>query len=269
MKSEDSFAKICDEVAARYDSVRRSIHDYLDKNEPRGEGRGLLRCEIPVSVQRMKNIDRKVEETLQRTIMSLLGIGTPVCWFNEFAVCAGVIGGPRKSVDLVHVSVDRSNWDFIELKEWAAEDEPEAVAEQIQNYFFALSSLVERAVSPYERCRPRSVRLWIMAPQAHFNRYGGTEIYEYRIKDIALAMEPLMKSRKEMLPVSFCSTPLVLDATISKKDFVGMFDKDRMNALIEKKQAAKTPLEILLPKGVELLRSWITIAVKPLDKGMA
>jgi hypothetical protein len=241
-------------------------------------GRGRRRQELRLRPGRLAVLLRghKVEEVLQRTIVALMGTRTWEVWFNELNIAGGLGGGVafnRVAVDLGRVTrgdpADKRCLDLFELKDWEGADPPAAAANQLLEYGCLFWALVRRRVSPYQNLREKlqAVRLAVMAPAAYYQRFGCVaEAAAGLFARVHEGLEQVKAGCPELAPLSFMPIPVVLPRTFGKGAFLDCFDRQRASELIGRGQTVNSPLEVLRPDRIPLLRSWVEQALR--DAGL-
>lgn len=251
-----------------WSSTEAAIRSAIDRQIILGDGRGELRRELCISSDRLRALRRRVrlEETLERTIVAVMPESR---WFNQFNPGAG-IGGThvniRKAADILRVGSagDGLLLDFFELKEWQnPKNSPEAAALEVFEYAAWWLLLYQRRVAPYDAWRvlqssPR-VRLWLLAPEAYFEQYGGIARTEALLAQlqraaVSIADDPLFC---DVRAIEFQPSPVVLEKTVTRTGFPEFFDPISVDGLIGCDRSAKSPLELIRPDRLGELRSWI------------
>ena len=232
----------------------------------RGKGRGILRQELKLTPARLSALLRgqKIEVTLERTIVALMD-GTIGEWWNQFNPAAGVCSGNVQAADIIH-SVDhdgRRILDFIEAKDWDADDEPLKVALQVLRYYLMFHACHARQISPYHEWPELAlVRLWVLAPVAYIKRHRGLAEVNRTLGSVHRAIDGMRLLDLGLASLRFEPTAIVLDSSVTKDEFIGCFETAKVKKLIREGLSVSSPLNVLIDDKVEMLRGWMTRAFK-------
>jgi hypothetical protein len=285
-KDDDGAADLLESI---YTNIHKHITDAIhERRVSSSKPRGRPKKELALSLDRLTTIRQKVEQTLERTVVTLVEAFTSSTesykkqklYYNQFNITGGVGGSQVKNwVDLIKFSPTDSGSkynrlrDLIEIKEWntSQNSTPESSAMQLFVYYCAASILSH--IDPHRLHQPwpnlDSARLWVMAPYEFFGLVdiagngfcpSTTGFFGRHYKIIEL-----FKTKYNHASfATFMADPLTLDAAISRVDFLDCFDMGKIDALVKSGRSASSALGVLKSGEIPRLKDWVKTAFSPL-----